>query len=190
MALTTGQGRTLRKYTIEKDLAARKSDMILEVGHEMLWGKDPQTLVKASISMLKDLLAQYKAYGSQIRVISVVVWSGNELCGERGIEPLDQWGQRDPKGDVMELLDRVKGNLVWWNKQLKDLGVDQAALVGEPDALVYCLGPIFTGGSRSGSTKISSPRTSGSGGLRTTSSHRELSCVTTFMPSSRRTGLR
>ena len=47
MALTTGQGRTLRKYTIEKDLAARKSDMILEVGHEMLWGKDPQTLVKA-----------------------------------------------------------------------------------------------------------------------------------------------
>ena len=52
---------------------------------------------------------------------------------------MDQWGQRDPKEDFNQLMDRVKGNLVWWNNQLKDLGVDQAALVGEP---VY--GMIFT----------------------------------------------
>jgi len=26
--------------------------------------------------------------GAQIRVISVIVWSGNELCGEHGVEPL------------------------------------------------------------------------------------------------------
>ena len=28
-------------------------------------------------------------------------------------------------------MDRVKGNIVWWSQQLKDLGVDQAALISE-----------------------------------------------------------
>ena len=93
MALITGRGRTLRKYTLEKDLAARKSEMILEIGHEMLWRKDLQTLVKANIAMIKDLLNKYRQYGSQIRIISIVVWLGHELRGERGREPLDQWGQ-------------------------------------------------------------------------------------------------
>ena len=83
MALITGRGRTLKKYTIEKDLAARKAEMILEIGHEMLWGKDLQSLVKANIAMVKDLLSKYKNYGSSIRVISLVIWSGNELCGQR-----------------------------------------------------------------------------------------------------------
>ena len=41
-------------------------------------------------------------------------------------------------------MERLKGNIVWWNKQLLDLGVDQAALVGEPDPLVYRLNKIFT----------------------------------------------
>ena len=41
-------------------------------------------------------------------------------------------------------MDRVKGNIVWWSKQLKDLGVDQAALVSEPNPLTYGLGLIFT----------------------------------------------
>ena len=55
------------------------------------------------------------------------------------------WGQRDPQGDFNELMTRVKGNLEWWNKQLLlELGVDQAALIGEPDPLVYGLGMIFT----------------------------------------------
>ena len=108
--------------------------MIVEIGHEMLWGKDLQTLVKANIAMIK-----HRQFGSQIRVIYVVVWLGNELCGDRGIERLDQWGQRDPKGDFKQLMDWVKGNLVCWNSQLKDLGVDQVALVGEPDTLVYVL---------------------------------------------------
>ena len=62
-----------------------------------------------------------------------------------GIEPLDMWGQRDPQGDFNELMTRVKGNREWWNKQLLlELGVDQAALIGEPDPLVYGLGMIFT----------------------------------------------
>ena len=76
--------------------------MILEIGHEMLWGKDFQSLVKANIAMVKDLLSKYKDYGSSIRVISLVIWSGNELCGQKGIEPLDMWGQRDPQGDFNE----------------------------------------------------------------------------------------
>ena len=118
--------------------------MILEIGHETLWGKDLQTLVKANVAMIKALLDNYRQYGSQIRIISMVVWSGNELCGERGIEPLDLWGRHKPQGDFMQLLDRVKGNLVWWNKQLKELGVDQAALAGEPDQVVYGLSMIFT----------------------------------------------
>ena len=137
MALITGRGRTLRKYTMKKDLAARKAEMIVEIGHEMLWGKDLQTLLNENVARIKDLMNKHRQFGSQIRIISVVVWS--ELCGDRGIEPLDQWGQRDPKEDFNQLMDRVKGNLVWWNNQLKDLGVDQAALVGEP---VY--GMIFT----------------------------------------------
>ena len=41
-------------------------------------------------------------------------------------------------------MDRVPGNLVWWNQQLKDLGVDQAALRSEPNDLTYGLGMIFT----------------------------------------------
>jgi hypothetical protein len=41
-------------------------------------------------------------------------------------------------------MDRVQGNLVWWNQQLKDLGVDQAALISEPNDLIYGLGMIFT----------------------------------------------
>ena len=75
-------------------------EMIVEIGHEMLWGKDLQTLVKANIAMIK-----HRQFGSQIRVIYVVVWLGNELCGDRGIERLDQWGQRDPKGDFKQLMD-------------------------------------------------------------------------------------
>ena len=70
MALITGRGRTLKKYTIEKDLAARMAEMILEIGHEMLWGKDLQSLVKANIAMVKDLVSKYRDYGSSIRVIS------------------------------------------------------------------------------------------------------------------------
>ena len=65
MALITGRGRTLKKYTIEKDLAARKTEMILEIGHEMLWGKDLQSLVKANIAMVKGLLSKYKNYSPQ-----------------------------------------------------------------------------------------------------------------------------
>ena len=41
-------------------------------------------------------------------------------------------------------MDRVKGNIVWWNKQLKELRVDQAALISEPDPLTYGLGLAFT----------------------------------------------
>ena len=144
LALITGRGRTLKKYTIEKDLEARKAGMILEIGHDMLWGKDLQSLVKANVAKVKELLAKYSNYGSSIRVISIVLWSGNELCGQHGIEPLDMWGQRDPQGYWPDLMERVKGNIVWWNKQLLELGVDQAALAGEPDPLVYGLSKIFT----------------------------------------------
>ena len=79
----------MKKYTIEKDLEARKAGCILEVGHEMLWGKDLQALVKANIVKVKELLDKYRSYGSSIRVISLVHCSGNELCGQHGIEPLD-----------------------------------------------------------------------------------------------------
>ena len=144
LALITGKGRTLKKYTMKEDLAARKSDMVLEIGHDMLWGKDLQQLCKANVAMVKDLMSKYKDHGSAIRVISVIVWSGNEICGEHGVEPLQAWGQRDPQGDWNAIMDRVKGNLVWWNQQLKDLGVDQAALVSAPDPLVYGLSLIFT----------------------------------------------
>ena len=41
-------------------------------------------------------------------------------------------------------MDRVKGNIVWWNNELKELEVDQAALISEPDPLTYGLGLIFT----------------------------------------------
>ena len=117
LALITGKGRTLKKYTIEKDLEARKAGCILEIGHEMLWGKDLQALVKANIAKVKELLDKYREqYGSQIRVISIVLWSGNELCGQHGIEPLDMWGQRDPQGYWPDLMERVKSNMFWWNK--------------------------------------------------------------------------
>jgi hypothetical protein len=39
---------------------------------------------------------------------------------------------------------RVKGNIQWWNQQLLELGVDQAASVSEPDHLVFGLSLIFT----------------------------------------------
>ena len=144
LALITGKGRTLKKYTLKEDLSSRKSDMVLEIGHDMLWGKDLQQLCKANISMVKELMAKYSSHGSAIRVISVICWSGNEICGEYGVEPLPIWGQREPQGDWNAIMDRVKGNIVWWNQQLKDLGVDQAALIGEPDPLTYGLGLIFT----------------------------------------------
>ena len=134
----------MKKYTIEKDLEARKAGCILEVGHEMLWGKDLQALVKANIAKVKELLEKYRNHGSSIRVISLVLWSGNELCGQHGIEPLDMWVQRDPQGYWPDLMERVKGNIVWWKKQLLDLEVDQAALIGEPNPLVYGLSKIFT----------------------------------------------
>ena len=67
----------MKKYTIEKDLAARKAEMIVEVGHEMLWGIDLQSLAKPNITMVKDLLNKHRSYGSSIRVISLVLWSGN-----------------------------------------------------------------------------------------------------------------
>ena len=39
LALITGKGKTLKKYTLKDDFAARKADMILEIGRDMLWGK-------------------------------------------------------------------------------------------------------------------------------------------------------
>ena len=33
---------------------------------------------------------------------------------------------------------------MWWNKQLLELGVDQATLIGEPDPLVFGFSKIFT----------------------------------------------
>ena len=144
LALITGKGKTLKKYTLKEDLGLRKSDMVLEIGHDMLWGKDLQQLCKANVSMIKELMAKYSSHGSAIRVISVIFWSGNEICGEYGVEPLPIWGQREPQGDWNAIMDRVKGNIVWWNNQLKELGVDQAALIGEPDPLTYGLSLIFT----------------------------------------------
>ena len=74
----------------------------------------------------------------------MIVWSGNELCGKYGIEPLPTWGQDSPEGDFNELMTRVQGNVPWWNKQLQEIGVDQAALAGEPDHTVHGLGMVFT----------------------------------------------
>ena len=83
LALITGKGKTLKKYTLKEDLALRKADMILEIGHDMLWGK----LCKANIAMTKDLMSKFSNYGSAIRIISVIFWSGNEVSGEYGVEP-------------------------------------------------------------------------------------------------------
>ena len=88
LALITGKGKTLKKYTLKEDLALRKADMILEIGHDMLWGKDLQQLCKANIAMTKDLMAKFSNYGSAIRIMSVIFWSGNEVCREYGVEPL------------------------------------------------------------------------------------------------------
>jgi hypothetical protein len=108
--LITGKGKTLKKYTLKDDFAARKADMILEIGRKMLWGKDLQALCKANIAMTKELLSKYSNYGSQLRVISPIEIgrkkkekrSGNEVCGEYGVKPFPIWGQRDPKGDWEE----------------------------------------------------------------------------------------
>jgi hypothetical protein len=83
----------LKKYTLKEDLALRKADMILEIGHDMLWGKDLQALCKANIAMTKDLMAKFSSYGSSIRLISLIFWAGNEICGEHGVEPLPIWGR-------------------------------------------------------------------------------------------------
>ena len=72
--------------------------MILEIGHDMLWGKDLQQLCKANIAMTKDMTSKFSNYGSAIRIISVIFWSGNEVSGEYGVEPLPIWGQRDHHG--------------------------------------------------------------------------------------------
>ena len=39
LALITGKGKTLKKYTLKDDFAARKADMILQIGRDMLCGK-------------------------------------------------------------------------------------------------------------------------------------------------------
>ena len=72
LALITGKGKTLKKYTLKDDFAARKADMILEIGRKMLCGKDLQALCKANIAMTKELLSKYSNYGSQLRVISPI----------------------------------------------------------------------------------------------------------------------
>ena len=62
-ALITGKGKTLKRYTLKEDLALRKADMILEIGHDMLWGKDLQQLCKANIVMTKDLMSKFPLTG-------------------------------------------------------------------------------------------------------------------------------
>ena len=84
---------------------------------------------------------KHRQFGSQIWIISVVETSFAV------IEASNLWtsGGRATRRDFNQLQDRVKGNLVWWNNRLKELGVDQAALVGEPGHLVYKrLSMIFT----------------------------------------------
>ena len=89
--------------------------MILEIGHDMLWGKDLQQLCKANIAMTKDLMSKFSTHRSAVRIISVTFWSGNEVCGEYGVEPLPIWGQREPQGDWKAIMNMVQGNIVWWN---------------------------------------------------------------------------
>eukprot|EP00435_Cladocopium_sp_Y103_P039012 s873_g10.t1 len=64
--------------------------------------------------------------------------------GAGGIEPLPIWGQDSLQGDYMEFMGECKRHMSWWNDQLMELGVDQAAIVGEPDEMVYGLGMTFT----------------------------------------------
>ena len=97
LALIGGKGKTLKKYTLKDDLALRKADVGVEIGHDMLWGKDLQQLCKANIAMVKELMAKHASYGSAIRIISAIFWSGNEICGEHGVEPLPIWGKHDPQ---------------------------------------------------------------------------------------------
>ena len=75
LALITGKGRTLKKYTLKEDLSSRKSDMVLEIGHDMLCGKDLQQLCKANISMVKELMAKYSSHGSAMGYFgNLLVW--------------------------------------------------------------------------------------------------------------------
>ena len=95
LALITGKGKTLKKYTLKDDFAARKADMILEIGHKMLWGKDFQALCKANIAMTKELLSKYSNYGSQLRVISPFEkLVGKKTVRQRGLRRV--WGQTSP----------------------------------------------------------------------------------------------
>eukprot|EP00435_Cladocopium_sp_Y103_P028603 s1446_g7.t1 len=147
LALITGKGRTLKKYNFERDFEAKKPSVVLEFAHEMMWGKDLRRLVRRNVDTITELMAKYGPQsGSHLRVISVVVWSGNELCGAQGIEPLPIWGQDSPQGDYMEFMADCKRHMSWWNDQLMEIGMDQAAIVGEPDELVYGLyiGMTFT----------------------------------------------
>ena len=140
LALITGKGRTLKKYTLKEDLSLRKADMVLEIGHDMLWGKDLQQLCKANNSMVKELMAKHSFHGSAIRVISVIFWSGNEICGEHGVEPLPIWGQREPQGDWNASWTGSRATLCGGISSSRTWGVDQAALIGEPDPPTYGLG--------------------------------------------------
>lgn len=84
LALITGKGPTIKKYTLEKDFEARKSGMVLEIAREMLWGKDLQALCKANIAEVKEIVAKYKdTYGAQLRIFSVIVWSGKRKIWNR-----------------------------------------------------------------------------------------------------------
>ena len=48
--------------------------MILEIAHDMLWGKELQAVCKANIAKVKEIQEKYKeSHGARLRIFSVIV---------------------------------------------------------------------------------------------------------------------
>ncbi|CAL1153271.1 unnamed protein product [Cladocopium goreaui] len=142
LAMVSGSKKSLRRHDLCQALSDTKRKEVWKVKHEMLWGKSLGPIVKRNIELCREAKAEFDATFAglphkKLQIVSLVVWSGNELVGKYGIDETGHWPYDYPEGIYPDLLADCKRHLTWYSDQLKKLGIGAAALLCEPDEEIY-----------------------------------------------------
>lgn len=140
LAMVSGSKKSLRRHDLTQALTETKRKEVWQVKREMLWGKGPQQIVKRNIELCREAKEQFAATFAgapqkKLQIVSLIVWSGNELVGKHGIDETGFWPYDYPECHYPDLLR--KRRLKWYGDQLRALEIGAAAILCEPDEFVY-----------------------------------------------------
>lgn len=147
LAMVSGGKKTARRHDLKEAFNEGKRSGCFGVYHEMLWGKGLQQIVKVNVDLIKRVKNEFAAAfkgqpEKKLRIVSLLVWSHNEMVGKYGVDPTGFWPFGDPEGDPNQIERDTVRHLRWYAQQLERLDVQSAALMCEPPEAVYGNRPI------------------------------------------------